>query len=322
MAVAVKSTMETASQRPLNRLAVNSWIGAVYILGSLALIFFGVPHLWDLVGANLPFTGTVHGAIKLLLMVAAAGALLFVGNRMVGQEPPAGLTGGIVFGTVELVVLGLLVRWIGSLLEGSFENAAIGIGLTVGVGAVLILAAVVFSFRPRFERLAIQVEEQGWFTRAAYKRSQGQRVRRGTILGVLLLAGAGIWTLLHRDLLPAANWTVRIPFADIPLTVLPAPKYVLPLLLMGVSLWFAYRIVNLPVFADFLIATEAELNKVSWTTRRRLFQDTVVVLVTVVLLTVFLFVVDQIWGFVLTKVGVLQISPSSGGTLGAREIPW
>ena len=32
---------------------------------------------------------------------------------------------------------------------------------------------------------------------------------------------------------------------------------------------------------DFLIATEAEMNKVSWTTRKRLVKDTIVVLVTV-----------------------------------------
>ena len=40
------------------------------------------------------------------------------------------------------------------------------------------------------------------------------------------------------------------------------------------------------------IATEAEINKVSWTTRKRLIQDTTVVLVTVFLFTLFLFVVD------------------------------
>ncbi len=34
------------------------------------------------------------------------------------------------------------------------------------------------------------------------------------------------------------------------------------------ALWLAWRVVNVPSFADFLIATEAELNKVSWTTRR------------------------------------------------------
>ncbi len=67
----------------------------------------------------------------------------------------------------------------------------------------------------------------------------------------------------------------------------------------------------MPVFADFLIATEAEMNKVSWTTRRRLIQDTIVVLVTVFLMTMFLFLVDIMWIQILSwpYVGVLQYNP-------------
>jgi preprotein translocase SecE subunit len=69
----------------------------------------------------------------------------------------------------------------------------------------------------------------------------------------------------------------------------------------------AWRVVNFPVFADFLIATEAELNKVSWTTGKRLRQDTVVVLTTVVLLTITLLVFDWFWYKALSAVNVLQI---------------
>jgi preprotein translocase subunit SecE len=102
------------------------------------------------------------------------------------------------------------------------------------------------------------------------------------------------------------------------ITLLPSVRFSLPLLLAFLSFWLAYRVVNYPAFADFLIATEAELNKVSWTTRKRLIQDTIVVLVTVVLLTVFLFVVDQIWAWILTQIGVIQIAPPSGGPGGAK----
>ena len=67
---------------------------------------------------------------------------------------------------------------------------------------------------------------------------------------------------------------------------------------------------QLPRFADFLIATEAELNKVSWTTRPRLIQDTIVVLMTTFLLAVFLFSMDELWRVVLSNwpVNVLQIN--------------
>jgi len=92
-------------------------------------------------------------------------------------------------------------------------------------------------------------------------------------------------------------------------------------LLAALSLWFAYRAVSFPVFADFLIATEAELNKVSWTTRKRLFQDTVVVLTTVVLLTVFLFAVDLIWFQLLSSrwIGVIQTPQAQGQQQTAAE---
>src|SRR5262249_54998756 len=50
-------------------------------------------------------------------------------------------------------------------------------------------------------------------------------------------------------------------------TLLPAVRFTVPLLLLFLTIWLAWRVVNLPNFGDFLIATEAELNKVSWTTR-------------------------------------------------------
>ena len=68
------------------------------------------------------------------------------------------------------------------------------------------------------------------------------------------------------------------------------------------------------MFADFLIATEAEINKVSWTSRQALIRDTIVVLTTLFLLTVFLFVVDLFWSSVLSSryIGVLPTARGSG----------
>ena len=94
------------------------------------------------------------------------------------------------------------------------------------------------------------------------------------------------------------------------MTLLPAVQYTVPLLIIAGSIWLAWRVVNLPVFADFLIATEAEMNKVSWTTQRRLVQDTIVVLVTVVLMAFYLFSMDVVWKAVLSwePIGVLKFS--------------
>ena len=52
--------------------------------------------------------------------------------------------------------------------------------------------------------------------------------------------------------------------------------------------------------AEFLINTEAELAKVTWTSRKRLIRDSGVVLLTVLFFAVFLYLLDIIWVLVLT----------------------
>src|SRR5262249_40646799 len=124
-----------------------------------------------------------------------------------------------------------------------------------------------------------------------------------------IILGSGIWSLYNGSLLQAgaANWTVTVPFTGGTTgTILPGVKYALPFaILLPLALWFPFRVGNYPGFVDFLVATEAELNKVSWTPKRQLIRDTVVVLVFVVLFTVFLFVVDQLWGWTFRAIGVL-----------------
>ena len=62
-----------------------------------------------------------------------------------------------------------------------------------------------------------------------------------------------------------------------------------------VGVWAAYRSVNLPAFADFLIAVEAEMNKVSWPTRGELFRASMVVLVCIIFLAIVLYGFDIFW---------------------------
>jgi preprotein translocase SecE subunit len=108
------------------------------------------------------------------------------------------------------------------------------------------------------------------------------------------------------------------------LTLLPSVQYTVPLLLIAVSLWLAWRVVNYPAFADFLIATEAELNKVSWSSRRKLFQDTIVVLITVILMAIFLFAMDQAWSHLLSwkQIGVIQINRDQQEKKNIENRPW
>lgn len=83
-------------------------------------------------------------------------------------------------------------------------------------------------------------------------------------------------------------------------------RYGVPGLLLVVAVVGIYRLVNYNRFADFLIATEAELNKVSWSSKQELKSSTIVVLATVVLMAVYLFAMDRMWEELLKLVGVLQ----------------
>jgi preprotein translocase SecE subunit len=57
---------------------------------------------------------------------------------------------------------------------------------------------------------------------------------------------------------------------------------------------------------DFLIATEGEMRKVNWSTRREVINSTGVVIFTMIVIALFCFVCDQAfaWGFL--QVGVLD----------------
>jgi preprotein translocase SecE subunit len=196
----------------------------------------------------------------------------------------------------------------------------VGIVVTLIPLVGLLYLGVRTFLRPGFDDWLGRLEDQGWFHATLFKGNQGVRVRRGTIIALLTLGGCGIYTLIsHGTLKGAGDWQIVIPFTTDEAThtylyipLLPDLRYTLPLLLIAAMIWVSWRIVNWPVFADFLIATEAEMNKVSWTTRKRLFQDTIVVLVAVFLMTLFLFVTDIVWIKVLNNrfVNVLQIDPT------------
>ena len=66
-----------------------------------------------------------------------------------------------------------------------------------------------------------------------------------------------------------------------------------PLIILAIM--FAYRQFNRPKTADFLIETENELkNKVTWPSRKEEVSASIVVVVTVLILSVFIFGVDYL----------------------------
>jgi preprotein translocase subunit SecE len=84
-----------------------------------------------------------------------------------------------------------------------------------------------------------------------------------------------------------------------------ALRYAVPTVLALVGLWVGYRIVNIPHFADFLIAVEAEMNKVSWPSQDELIRASIVVIVLMAVLTVVLFAYDLVWQALLAAIGVI-----------------
>jgi preprotein translocase subunit SecE len=92
----------------------------------------------------------------------------------------------------------------------------------------------------------------------------------------------------------------------------PAWRFGLPLFFAAAVGWVIFRLIHFPPFADFLIATEAEMNKVSWTTKDDLIRATTVVLATVLFMALFLFVVDRLWTLILQLIGVLQFGGGGG----------
>jgi preprotein translocase SecE subunit len=79
-------------------------------------------------------------------------------------------------------------------------------------------------------------------------------------------------------------------------------RYLIPGLLLALGVWASYRVVNVPAFADFLIAVEAEMNKVSWPTRSELFRASMVVLILIVVFAFILAGFDLAWGWLFRNV--------------------
>jgi preprotein translocase SecE subunit len=321
MAVAEKNLTDTTPQNAVTRLAMTCILGTAYVYAAVLVVFHGIPALWELLLGQAGINPFVSGTVKFFLVLGGATAAAWLGYRQLVRNEVHGTRAGIFTLAVGVFVALVLFTEIGSYMETRDLGAAIGLLIAAVLPAVVLFFLYRFTFSPAFGRWMGRFEDQGWFTARPFKASQGMKVRRGTILGLLVLGGCGIYTMItHGWLRGASDWILHVPFSSVTergvttglgFFVLPDLRYSVPLLAIALMCWVSWRVVNWPAFADFLIATEAEMNKVSWTTRKRLVQDTVVVLVTVLLLTVFLFVVDIVLIRILSNpwVYVLQVDP-------------
>jgi len=132
-----------------------------------------------------------------------------------------------------------------------------------------------------------------------YKSGQGYYTRMGTAVGggVLILAGADF---LYRQLVFESNapWTLWVQ-VGVPLAVAVG---------LGVLLYWVVGVNRRS--CDFMIATEGEMKKVSWSSRRELIGSTKVVIVFTVAIAALLFVVDVGFVVLFGWLRVLKVVPS------------
>lgn len=121
-----------------------------------------------------------------------------------------------------------------------------------------------------------------------YKPNQGRIVRQVTFLTAAFLGCLIAWEIKRSPLMSGMG----------------AEGYLAMLGIAAVMVWLTFRLVNYSVFADFLIAVEAEMNKVSWPTRRELWNASVVVIFVIFSMAAFLFLFDALWTKVFELIGI------------------
>ena len=108
-----------------------------------------------------------------------------------------------------------------------------------------------------------------------YRKNQGRWTRIGTMAGIGVLGVVGA-AYMWREL--PVGWSAYR--AIIPLVVILALAYAL------------FRVVNGKKSADFMIATEGEMKKVSWSSKKEIIGSTKVVIITLLIMGLIIFMVD------------------------------
>ena len=73
--------------------------------------------------------------------------------------------------------------------------------------------------------------------------------------------------------------------------------------------FFAWRMMNKPSNVDFLIATDSEMKKVNWTSRKELMGSTKVVIIFMFLIAFLLFAFVIFFGYLFYFMGVRKTKP-------------
>jgi len=77
----------------------------------------------------------------------------------------------------------------------------------------------------------------------------------------------------------------------------------------GSVLWY---LLNKPNIVEFMIATEAEMKKVNWPSKREIYGSTVVVIGGTLFIAAVLTVIDIVFGYGFTQIGILAPTNPAG----------
>ena len=142
----------------------------------------------------------------------------------------------------------------------------------------------------------------GYFT--IHKKGQGYWTRMGTAFGAALILALTAYTI-HNEAPRIGLGNHRQLATGIAIGVF----------VVGAAV--AWYLMNKPSNVDFLIATDSEMKKVNWTSRKDLIGSTKVVIVFMFLIALFLFLIDILFSYFFYLIGVLKHSPlGGGGTIG------
>jgi len=135
-----------------------------------------------------------------------------------------------------------------------------------------------------------------------YKSGQGYWTRMGTAGAAALIAFLTAHFLYQNMHVWLQNGGMTESAAR------PTSIYIIGGLLIAFGL-FVWYLMNKPTNADFLIATDSEMKKVNWTSKRELIGSTKVVIIFMFLIAFLLFAFDIIFGYLFYFLDVLKTKP-------------